>query len=153
MRGVVTGGVYRAAIGSRAVLRGEQIGREMGMSTWISVAGTNDHALVQGEFVETPDGLTTLLKALRARGVDIVSIRNHTLGEHNQCIFVRFWGQDNALELAKKIRYVLDTQVGNIAPNPTGKDMRGQFRGRAFSVPGCSKARIGAGSNSGLCGL
>jgi hypothetical protein len=43
------------------------------------------------------------------------------LGEHPQCVFVRFWGQDKALELAKKIRYVLDTQVGDIAPNQREK--------------------------------
>src|SRR5438445_10266342 len=121
MRGVVIGGVYRAAIGSRAILHGEMIGREMGMSTWVSFAGTNDRALAQGEFVETADGLKVLLKALRAKGVNIVSIRNHTLGEHPQLVFVRFWSQDSALELAKKIRYVLDTQVGAMAPNPREK--------------------------------
>jgi hypothetical protein len=121
MRGVVIGGVYRAAIGSKAILHGEMIGREMGMSTWVSFAGTNDHALAHGEFVETPDGLTILLKALRAKGVNIVSIRNHTLGEHPQFVFVRFWGQDSALELAKKIRHVLDTQVGAMAPRPREK--------------------------------
>ena len=121
MRGVVIGGVYRAAIGSRAILHGEMIGREMGMSTWVSFAGTNDRALASGEFVETPDGLKVLLRALRAKGVNIVSIRNHTLGEHPQFVFVRFWGQDSALELAKKIRYVLDTQVGAMAPNPREK--------------------------------
>jgi hypothetical protein len=121
MRGVVIGGVYRAAIGSRAILHGEMIGREMGMSTWVSFAGTNDRAVASGEFVETPDGLKILLKALRAKGVNIVSIRNHTLGEHPQFVFVRFWGQDSALELAKKIRYVLDTQVGAMAPNPREK--------------------------------
>jgi hypothetical protein len=77
--------------------------------------------LAHGEFVETPDGLKILLKALRAKGVNIVSIRNHTLGEHPQFVFVRFWGQDSALELAKRIRYVLDTQVGARAPNPRGK--------------------------------
>jgi Domain of Unknown Function (DUF1259) len=121
MRGVVIGGVYKAAIGSRAILHGEVIGREMGMSTWVSFAGTNDRALAQGEFVETADGLKVLLKALRAKGVNIVSIRNHTLGEHPQFVFVRFWGQDSALELAKKIRYVLDTQVGAMAPNPREK--------------------------------
>jgi hypothetical protein len=70
----------------------------------VSVAGTNDHALAQGEFVETADGLKVLLKALRAKGVNIVSIRNHTLGEHPQFVFVRYWGRDSALELAKKIR-------------------------------------------------
>src|SRR5216683_1349700 len=69
MRGVVIGGVYRAAIGSRAILHGEVIGREMGMSTWVSFAGTNDHALAHGEFVETPEGLKVLLRALRAKGV------------------------------------------------------------------------------------
>jgi len=121
MRGVVIGGVYRAAIGSRAVLHGELIGREMGMSTWVSFAGTNDHALAHGEFAETPDGLKTLLKALRSKGLNIISIRNHTLGEHPQFVFVRFWGQDSALELAKKIRYVLDTQVGAMAPTPREK--------------------------------
>ena len=121
MRGVVISGVYKAAIGSRAVLHGELIGREMGMSTWVSFAGTNDHAVAHGEFAETPDGLKTLLKALRSKGINIISIRNHTLGEHPQFVFVHFWGQDSALELAKKIRYVLDTQVGAMAPNPREK--------------------------------
>ena len=121
MRGAVIGDVYRAAIGSRAVLHGELIGREMGMSTWVSFAGMHDHALAHGEFAETPDGLKTLLKALRSKGINIISIRNHTLGEHPQFVFVHFWGQDSALELAKKIRYVLDTQVGAMAPNPREK--------------------------------
>jgi len=93
----------------------------MGMSTWVSFAGTNDHAVAHGEFAETPDGLKTLLKALRSKGINIISIRNHTLGEHPQFVFVHFWGQDSALELAKKIRYVLDTQVGAMAPNPREK--------------------------------
>jgi len=102
MRGAVIGDVYRAAIGSRAVLHGELIGREMGMSTWVSFAGTNDHAVAHGEFAETPDGLKILLKALRAKGVNIMSIRNHTLGEHPQFVFVRFWAQDSALELPRR---------------------------------------------------
>ncbi len=115
MRGVVIGGVYKAAIGKRGVLHGEQIGREMGMSTWVSFAGTNDRALAQGEFVEAGDDLTKVLKALRAKGINIASIRNHTLGEHPRLVFVRFWGQGTALELAKALRYVLDVEVGAIA--------------------------------------
>src|SRR5215471_3974661 len=43
MKGAAIGGAYRAAIGANALLRGEGVGREMGMSTWVSVAGTNDH--------------------------------------------------------------------------------------------------------------
>ena len=112
MKGVVVGGVYKAAIGKKAVLHGEQIGREMGMSTWFSFAGTNDRSVVQGEFVETATDLKKVVLALRARGMNIASIRNHTLGESPQFVFVRFWGQGTAVELAKALRYVLDIEVG-----------------------------------------
>jgi len=117
MKGVVTGGVYRAAIGKRALLHGEQVGREMGMSTWFSFAGTNDRAVAQGEFVQTADDLRKVLTALRARGINIISIRNHTLSEQPQLVFVRFWGQGTALELARALRHVLDIEVGAISPS------------------------------------
>jgi len=118
MRGVVTGGVYRAAIGTKGLLHGEPVGREMGMSTWVSFAGTNDHALAHGEIVTTVDELQRVLKALRVRGLNVMSIRNHTFGEHPQVVFVRFWGQGTALDLAKALRYVLEVQVGVIVPQP-----------------------------------
>ena len=117
MKGVVIGGVYQAALGKRVVLHGEQVGREMGMSTWFSFAGSNDRALAQGEFVETAGDLKKVLIALRVRGINVTSIRNHTLGEEPQVVFVRFWRQGTALELAKALRYVLDVDVGAISPS------------------------------------
>lgn len=116
MKGTLVGGVYKAAIGSRTLLNGELIGREMGMSTWVSIAGQNEHALAQGEFIESPSGLRKLLQALRARRLNIASIRNHTAGEHPQCVFVRFWGEGTGIQLAKAVRYALDVQVGAISP-------------------------------------
>jgi hypothetical protein len=116
MKGTLVGGVYKAAIGSRTLLNGELIGREMGMSTWVSIAGRNDHALAQGEFIESPNELRKLLTALRTKGIHIGSIRNHTLGEHTQWVFVRFWGEGTAIELAKVVRYALDVQVGTVSP-------------------------------------
>jgi hypothetical protein len=115
MKGVVTGGVYRGALGKRAVLHGELVGREMGMSTWFSFAGTNGRAVAQGEIVETSGDLKKVLTALRVRGINITSIRNHTLNEQPQLVFVRFWGEGTALELAKALRYVLDIDVGAIS--------------------------------------
>src|SRR5229473_1390267 len=114
MKGAVTGGVYRSGLGKRALLHGEQVGREMGMSTWVSFAGTNDRAVAQGEFVQTADDLKKVLRALRARGINIASIRNHTFGEQPQVVFIRFWGQGTALELARALRYVLDVEVGGM---------------------------------------
>ncbi len=116
MKGTVMAGVYKAAIGKRTLLNGELVGREMGMSTWISVAGANEHAFAQGEFIENPNDLRRLLTALRARGMNITSIRNHTVGEHPQSIFVRFWGEGTAIQLAKAVRYALDVEVGAVSP-------------------------------------
>ena len=116
MKGTVKAGVYRAGVGTRTILNGELIGREMGMSTWVSVAGTDDHALAQGEFIESPSGLRKLVTALRAKNINIISIRNHTLGEHPQSVFVRFWAEGTALQLARSVRYALDVQVGAVSP-------------------------------------
>ena len=59
MRGSVSGGVYRAAIGRRALSHGETIGREMGVTSWVSLSGTDDRAFAQGEFVATSDDFKT----------------------------------------------------------------------------------------------
>jgi hypothetical protein len=82
MRGSVSGGVYWAAIGRRALSHGETIGREMGVTSWISLSGTDDRAFAQGKFVATSGELQNLLRALRSKDIKIVSIRNHMVGEH-----------------------------------------------------------------------
>jgi len=115
MRGTINGGAYRVAIGRRAVVHGELIGREMGVSTWFSFAGANDRAVVYGEFVEDKDDLQKVLRALTSKGIRVASIRNHMIGEEPQLVFVRFWSQGTALELAKALRYVLDVEVGAIS--------------------------------------
>jgi hypothetical protein len=112
MRGTVLGGVYRAVIGRRALLYGEPVGREMGISTWIAVSGTDSHAVAQGEFTATSDELHDLLKALRSKDFHVTTVRNHMADEHPQYLFVRFWKQGDAVELAKGLRYALDVQVG-----------------------------------------
>jgi len=112
IKGLVIGGTYRAAIGANAVLWGEQVGREMGMSTWVSIAGAQDRAVAHGEFIASTDDLQRVLKALRLKGISITSIRNHTMGEHPQFVFVHFRGEGAALDLARAVKYALDAQVG-----------------------------------------
>ena len=110
MKGVVIGGAYRAAVGAHTLLRGEDLAGEMGMTTWVSVAGTNDHAIAHGEFVAGTEDLQRVLKALRVKGISVTSIRNHTLGEEPQLVFVHFRGEGTALDIARGVRYVLDAQ-------------------------------------------
>jgi hypothetical protein len=118
MKGVVIGGAYRAAVGASALLRGEEVGGDMGMSTWVSVAGTNDHAVAHGEFVAGTDDLQRVVKALRAKGISVTSIRNHTLGEQPQFVFVHFRGEGTALDLARAVRYALDAQLDTSQASP-----------------------------------
>ena len=115
MRGWLSRGVYRAAIGRRALSHAETIGREMGVTSWISLSGTDDWAFAQGEFVATSDELQNLLRALRSKNIKIVSIRNHMVGEHPHFLFVRFWEQGRAIEIVRALRYALNVQVGAIA--------------------------------------
>jgi Domain of Unknown Function (DUF1259) len=121
MRGGISQGVYRAAIGRRGLVGGETIGREMGISTWISFAGANDNALAQGEAAATSDELHRFLEALLSKGFKIISIRNHLVGEHPQYLFIRFWQQGRSIELARGLRYALDVQVGRIATESDAK--------------------------------
>ena len=115
MKGTVTQGIYRASIGQISVLNNTPFGREMGASMSIMFAGTNQDAVVQGEFVATAEQLQRVLKALRAKRLDLISIRNHTIGEHPQLIFVRFTGRGIAADLAKAVRYALDVHVGALS--------------------------------------
>ena len=79
----------------------------MGMSSWVSFAGSNHRALLQA----TADELQKVLKALHSKGTSVSSIRNHTFGEHPQVVFVRYWADGPAVELARAVRYVLEVQV------------------------------------------
>jgi hypothetical protein len=123
MRGVVTDGIYRAAIGRVALVNGTPIGREMGMSTSLVIFGSNERASVQAELIVNPDELQRVLKALRARDFTVTSIRKHTVGEHPESLFIRVWKQGAALELAKGLRFALDIEAGaaKVALNSGGK--------------------------------
>jgi hypothetical protein len=111
MRGTISGGVYKAAIGRKALLGDEPVSRDMGMNTWISISGTINKALAHGELLATHDELQNALKAFRSRGASLVSIRNHSCGEQPEMIYVRYWKQGPALELAKLLSFVLEVQA------------------------------------------
>jgi hypothetical protein len=111
-RGTVIHGAYKAAIGKRTLLNGEAMGREMGFATSISFTGSDERAVASGEFVERREDLQKVLRAMRVKGLNIDSIRNHTLGECPQVVFVQFWAQGKAVELANAIRQVLNVEVG-----------------------------------------
>jgi hypothetical protein len=112
MRGSATDGIYRGAIGRVELLNGTPIGREMGMSTKVTIFGTSDRAFLDADMILSPDELQRVLLALRTRELNITSIRNHLVGEHPPVIFVHVWGRGTASDLARAFRFALDVQVG-----------------------------------------
>jgi len=116
MNGTASDGIYRAAIGRVELVNGTPLGREMGMSTRITIFGTNEQAFVDADLIVNSDELQRVLLALRTRNLNIAAIRNHLVAEHPQALFVRVWGQSTAANLARSLRYALDVEVGALRP-------------------------------------
>jgi len=107
-RGDASGGVYKVTIGRTARMHGHPIGSTMGVNTWVAFAGTNDRAVVDGDFAMTEGELQPVLKALRHAKILIVAIHQHMTGEEPRIIFLHYWGIGRAEDLARGLRTALD---------------------------------------------
>src|SRR5262249_4268509 len=72
--------------------------------------GSDDKAVVDGDFVMLEQELQKVLKALRGAGINIVAIHQHMTGEQPRVLFLHFWGIGRTADLAKGIKAALDTQ-------------------------------------------
>jgi uncharacterized protein DUF1259 len=107
-RGDLSGGVYKVTIGRTARMHGHLIGSTMGINTWAAFAGTNDQAVVDGDFAMTESELQPVLKALRHADIQIVAIHQHMTGEEPRIMFLHYWGLGRAEDLAHGLRAALD---------------------------------------------
>jgi hypothetical protein len=93
-------------------MHGIEIGGSMGLSTWAAFSGTDDLAAVDGDFIMTANEVQPVLRALRAAGINIVSLHNHMNGEDPPFFFTHFWGKGTTEELANGIKSALAAQAG-----------------------------------------
>jgi hypothetical protein len=100
---VVIGRTARAACGC-------EVAQDMGVNTWAAFAGTDDNAVVDGDFAMREDELQGVLKALRKAQIDVVAIHNHMTKEDPRLVFLHYWGRGRADILARGLRSALDTQ-------------------------------------------
>jgi hypothetical protein len=110
LSGELSKGVYKITIGRATKMAGQEIGNTMGVNTWAAFAGSDDKAVVDGDFVMLESELQPVLKALRAGNINIVAIHNHMVGEEPRMMFLHFWGVGSTMDLAKAIKAALDTQ-------------------------------------------
>ena len=103
-------GMVKASIGQTAKMHGVKIGNEMGVNTWAAFAGSDDKAVVDGDFAMREDELQAVLKAMRSEGINIVAIHQHMTHETPRIMFLHYWGKGKAVDLARAVRKALDAQ-------------------------------------------
>lgn len=110
-KGQANNGMFKAVIGRSAKMPcGCEMTKEMGVNTWAAFAGTDDNAVVDGDFAVLEDELQPVLKSLRAEGINIVAIHHHMTHEEPRILFLHYWGKGGAESLARSVKKTLDTQ-------------------------------------------
>jgi Domain of Unknown Function (DUF1259) len=107
-KGQAMDGMYKVTIGRKASARGMSVGKEMGVNTWAGFAGTDEAAVVDGDFAMHEDELQPVLKTLLASGINVVAIHQHMTGEQPRIMFLHYWGQGRAADLARGVKSALD---------------------------------------------
>ena len=107
-RGDFKDGVYKAVFGRVTKMHGHEVGSVMGVNTWAAFAGSDDKAVVDGDFAMLESELQPVLKKLRRAGISVVAIHQHMTGEEPRIMFLHYWGIGGAEELGKGIRGALD---------------------------------------------
>ncbi len=107
-KGKLDHGVYKVTLGRATNMGGARVGNAMGVNTWAAFAGSNERAVVDGDFAMLDGELQPVLKALRGAGIDVVAIHQHMTGEQPRILFLHYWGVGPARDLARGLRSALD---------------------------------------------
>ncbi len=109
VKGQSKDGMYKATMGRKATAAcGCTVGKVMGVNTWAAFAGTDDGAVVDGDFAVSEQELQPVLKALRGGGINIVAIHSHMTGETPRTLFLHYWGRGPAAALGVTLKSALD---------------------------------------------
>jgi hypothetical protein len=114
-KGEIEGNIYKYTIGRPDVLKayGISVSGYLGFNTWGAWQGTNERAIVAGDFTMLRNEIGPVLKALAEHGFEGVTVHNHLLHEEPEIFILHYWGVGNAEKLAKGLRAALKEQEGN----------------------------------------
>ena len=97
-------GMVKFTIGRPAEMHGVKIDKDMGVNTWAAFAGSDDNAVVDGDFAVTEDELQPVLKSLLQNKINIVAIHQHMTHEEPRIMFFHYWGRGRAKDLANAVK-------------------------------------------------
>jgi hypothetical protein len=97
-------GMVKFTFGRPATMHGVKISKDMGVNTWAAFAGSDDNAIVDGDFAVTEDELQPVLKSLLKDKINIVAIHQHMTHEEPRIMFFHYWGRGPAKDLANAVK-------------------------------------------------
>src|SRR6266851_627777 len=104
VQGEVKDGMVKFTVGRPAKMHGVKIDKNMGVNTWAAFAGSDDNAVVDGDFAVTEDELQPVLKSLLNDKINIVAIHQHMTQEEPRIMFFHYWGRGSAKDLAQAVK-------------------------------------------------
>ena len=104
MQGESKDGMVKFTISRPARMHGVKIDKDMGVNTWAAFAGSDDNAVVDGDFAVTEDELQPVLRALLKDKINIVAIHQHMTHEEPRIMFFHYWGRGRAKDLGNAIK-------------------------------------------------
>ena len=109
--GRANGGVWQVNIPRQEAIRsgGMDVPPSMGLATAINFQPTgNGRAAITGDFVLLGTEVNPVIKALTTNGIAVTSLHSHMLDEEPRLFFMHFWGNADAVTLARGLRAALD---------------------------------------------
>ncbi len=106
-KGDLQDGVYKLVFGRQTKMHNHEMGNAMGVNTWAAFAGSDDQAVVDGDFAMLESELQAVLKTLRGAGLYIVAIHQHMTGETPRVLFLHYWGVGRTEDLARGLKAAL----------------------------------------------
>src|SRR6059058_3642993 len=103
-QGEAKDGMVKFTFGRPATMHGVKIDNTMGVNTWAAFAGSDDNAVVDGDFAVTEDELQPVLRSLLKDKINIVAIHQHMTHEQPRMMFFHYWGRGRAKDLANAIK-------------------------------------------------
>ena len=97
-------GMVKFTIGRPAKMHGVNIDKDMGVNTWAAFAGSDDNAVVDGDFAVTEEELQPVLRSLLKEKINIVAIHQHMTYEQPRIMFFHYWGRGRAKDLANAVK-------------------------------------------------
>jgi hypothetical protein len=107
-KGQAKDGMFKVVVGRTTKMPcGCVVGKEMGVNTWAAFFGTDDDALVDGDFAVLEGELQRVLKSLRGSNINVVAIHSHMEAESPKVLFLHYWGRGSTKELAQALQGAL----------------------------------------------